>query len=439
LYLYRGLIFLQTRQPQQAFEPLKKALERDPGRVETYLALSYAYHSISDTVNGELYFRRAEEYEISSALGWLLRGFVLKDTPGDGAIESYNRAIALRPNFTPALEVRAFCRADRLLVAGNRAELDPMLKDYDTWVNFQPQASRAFAGRAVGWLKAAAYAATQKDLLEFSSQWIENSRADLEQALALKKDGDYNVKSIQGSFLRYINDLEGSADAFGLANQEYYHATNTDNPAILHQQAISLHALGDLQGALERVERALEIWPDNRFPVPLQRALLLAELGRLDEARAQCRTILHPEDRNAIWLFPTTLFMELLGDFDAASEAVQQFDALTGQGASMESEGQGRLKPALDYLMGRIDADALMQAAGTHPGLRCELAFFVALRELAKGHREAGMAALETCKETGVYIYVQYRFTQIFQACIRSEPAWPAWISDVDTLPSGPR
>ncbi|MBU0754881.1 MAG: protein kinase, partial [Planctomycetes bacterium] len=83
LHLYRGLILLFSSQPQLAFEPLRRALDLDPNHVEACYALSYAYHSVSDTVHGDQYFKRVEGREITTALGWLLRGYAMKDIPGD--------------------------------------------------------------------------------------------------------------------------------------------------------------------------------------------------------------------------------------------------------------------------------------------------------------------------------------------------------------------
>ena len=60
--------------------------------------------------------------------------------------------------------------------------------------------------------------------------------------------------------------------------------------------------------------------------------------------------------------------------------------------------------------------------------MRCEFAFYVGLRELSRGNRDAGLRALQTCIDTGVFIYGEYRLAQSLLERARTDPDWPRWV-----------
>ena len=117
LHLYRGLIPLMNVRPHEAVVHFEEAFERDPRSAEVCYALAQAYRGIADVARSEECFERAKGFEIGSALGWWLRGNAMSYMPGKGSIESYNRAIALSPDFTPPIEARATPRAPHAPIA----------------------------------------------------------------------------------------------------------------------------------------------------------------------------------------------------------------------------------------------------------------------------------------------------------------------------------
>ncbi len=82
----------------------------------------------------------------------------------------------------------------------------------------------------------------------------------------------------------------------------------------------------------------------------------------------------------------------------------------------------------LNYLDGRLDAQDLMAAAGHEPSRVCEASFIVALHELGRGRRQAGIRALQTCLDTHIFIYGEHRFAQVFMERIKADPSWPPWV-----------
>ena len=107
LHLCRGLIPLLDNQPQQSLAHLSLARKLDPDHMETRLALALAYNSSADFVNGQRMLNSVPLDEITTALGWQLRGLALSKSQRSDAIEAYNLAIEARPDFTPAIGARA--------------------------------------------------------------------------------------------------------------------------------------------------------------------------------------------------------------------------------------------------------------------------------------------------------------------------------------------
>ena len=436
-WLCEALIPLLNTQPQRAIEPLSQALAIRPNDVEACFALAWACYATGDEVEGRRYFGRANNAEIDTALAWLLRGHALGAIQAEGAIESYDRAIAIRSDFTPAIYARAHHRGNQLLVAGDRTQLGPMLEDFAALVILRPQSAHAYYGRAQGWYCAAAYGATQDDLRGRAGEWLENCKADLDRADALGNDGDIGALNRRGVYQRYVHDFAGSAATFARAMALDQSAAGNVHPGIVHHRAIALYALGDIQTALDEITPLCETIPAF-FPLPIHRAILLAELGRLDEARAVCANILERQPASVMEQVTAILVMELLQAPEQARDAAHRLvnDGLLER--LMSPAELRRMRGLSEFLVSGDCGDDLLATADDHPGTRCELTFFVALRALAKGDRDRAVAALDDCLDTGVVIFVEYRFAQAFAARMAADPRWPAWAPAAPQRPSSP-
>jgi len=104
-------------------------------------------------------------------------------------------------------------------------------------------------------------------------------------------------------------------------------------------------------------------------------------------------------------------------------------DGLAGRNGELtfDDGAQTTSGPALAYLSGETNAEQLLAAAGDVPGLRCEFAFLIALREFGRGNRETGIAALRTCVNTGIFRYLEHRLGQVMLKRAQADPTWPAW------------
>jgi len=430
LHLYRGLIPLLKNQPQQAAEPLIRALQKDPANHEAQLALALAHINSGDVFRGQKALDRAGERPIGTALGWLLHGLAKSKNQRDEAIESFNRATGLRRDFTPAISARSYYRGFRLQTEGDRDQLDLMLNDCDALVVFQPNSAQSYTDRARGWLSAAAFSATQDDALGANrNQWLANCRNDLEKALELRRDDESLPFVQQGVYLRYVGDYAGARRAFGRAIEIDLAVLGSCDPALIHKHAMVAYALGDLQKALDEIEPICASMP-TFFPLALQRALLLADLGRLDEARAACQDCIDRQIGFTNALFPAAAMMEMLGDPHAAAAAIERFSTRCAGEVVTEDAAHRRFEPAFEFLSGRCGAATLIDSAGGLPGPRCEYAFLIALRALGRGDRAEGLNALNVCLNSEIFRFLEHRFAQIMLERSKVEPRWPTWIAD---------
>ena len=166
---------------------------------------------------------------------------------------------------------------------------------------------------------------------------------------------------------------------------------------------------------------------------------MLAEVGRLDEAHRVCRDSLERHRTHANAIFLAVVMAEWVGEREAAAAAIAALAAL-GRGELTSEDGEGGTPgPAIEYLAGRLDAAGLLRAAGDVPGPRCEFTFLIALRELGRGNRAAGLAYLESCRDSHIFRFLEQHFAQILLHRAAQDPGWPRWLSaatEPTSLPS---
>lgn len=435
LHLYRGLIPMLSQQPAAAIKHFEEAARLEPENLCAWYAIARSKIDIGEFHTGQRLFEKEGERRPDTALGWFLRGYARSRHQPAEAIRCYDLAIEKEPSFAPAILERATYRGVRVVEAGVREDLGPMLNDVDAVVVFRPKASRAYAWRAWAWLAAASYAATQPDLQHRRDEWFGNCRLDIERAQTLGHANDPLVFSIEGAYHRCIGNFAASAQAYARAQQLHQVHWGNTNLAYAHASAVALHALGDLQGALDETEPASLAAPEF-YAIGLHHALLLAELGQIDAARAECRRCLETQRTHAPGLYMSAAVMELLGAADEAEAFIRSLGpddiAILTYEHLPQTEGSREDQPRnpheLEFLAARLTPTEFLEVAGTHPGHRCENTFLVAMRELGAGHRETGLALLRDCLNTQVFFYGEHRFAQVFLERAAADPQWPRWI-----------
>lgn len=427
LHLYRGLIPLLNAQPQRAVAELQDAYRRDSNSIEACYALSAAYYALGDSVNGDRYFQKNDNRAIQTALGWLLRGHALSRIQAPGAIEAFNQAVALRADFTPAIEARAYYRGYRLLTNGNKEDLQPMLNDFDAWVVFRPESARSYAARASGWMFASGYAMSQPDIRGNLSTWLENCRVDLQHAIDLSPTPSVSILTRQSVYFRLVGDFEEAARVLEQALDIDRKSSGGQHEGIVYHRSIALLALGRVQLALAEVEPACDSLPDF-VPLSIQRAILLAESGRLEDARASCRQSMDRQKHQATGLCLSAAVLCLLGRHAEAASTTAGIDVNLVSPTNPLMSGEGVTPATVAYLQMKIDADEFLRQASSTPAQRCNAHLTVAISEIGRGNRQSGREHLNACVDTGVFIFVEHRLAQALLARANSDPAWPRWI-----------
>ncbi len=429
LHLYRGLIPLLNEQPDLAIPHLQRVRQVDASDPYVGYALARAQIDKGDFYTGQRLWERESARTPETALGWFLRGYALSRHQESGAIDCYNEALKLQPDFVAAILERASYRGIRMVTEGLRDELTPMLNDLEAIVIFRPNSAMAYSARAWGWLAADAYARTQPDLRHYHDAWMENCRRDLEQAMKLAHRNDPKPYSVLGAFNRYMGDYQGSASAYGQATRIHQAVWGKPSLYYLHARAIGLHAVGEVETALEEIAPHCEVNPEF-YSLMLHKAILLAELGRIDEARQVCRQSLKSQRGHATGIFMSAAVMELLGDPKEAQAAVAALEARARESADVTSEylAEKATEAEIAFFTGRMDAAGLLASSGDNPGWRCEHAFEVAMREFSQGRREAGLSMLQAATDTGVVFYGEYRFSLVMLERAKADPLWPRWV-----------
>ena len=437
--LCRGLIPLLDGQQDEAIPFLEEALRQAPTDQAACYGLALAYSLNTDFVRAQLVMDGTADNEPETALAWLLRGQVLGRVQGGAVIDALSRAIQLRPDFTLALESRGFQRGNRLLNQGDRSQLQAMLDDTNALVILRPEEPSPYLHRARGWLSAAVYAGTQDDMPGQEALYLENCRKDLDQAAALEETASLTRTILEGAYWRRCGKLDQAEAQFAAALAIGRRGPAGQDAVLSFELATTRYALGEIQAAMELTDIPEESLL-SYYPMILLHSVLLAESGRLEEAREFCRSHLNALAGNATALFMAVAGLELLGERTAAAGAIETFVARQGERIVSEHASPEVIEPPLRYLEHKIDASALLASAADSPGNRCEFAFYVALRELGQGRREEGIAALKICLKTGVWHFGEYRFAQAFLRRAESLPDWPSWAAgEAAGTPDAPR
>lgn len=437
LYLCRGLVPLFNRQPQRAIEPLNKALQSEPDNVEICFALAYAYYAVGDTLEGDRHFSRGDIGSITTAMGWLLRGYACTEAHKPDALQCFTKALNLRSDLTSAISARARYRSDLLVVDGDGSQLTPLLEDYNAWVRLWPNSWRAYTARAGGLFFAVAYASTQPDMKNQAEQWFNNAVNDLDTAAALPDADPIHILTMQGTLERYTGDFAASAQSFAKAIELDFESSGNIHEGMVHHRVLALQAMGEIDTALKEITPAAQSLP-NFFILPVQQAILLAEQNRIGEAQSIIKDMLQRQ-----WVDPQAFLVvlavcELLNIPEqnwkpAYYKMTRSTKDLPANSSFNDNQnvlhGKILITPTIDYLQNRLTSDQLYESAASHPGTRCEYAFLIALHELKLGNRNAAKTALRTCMGTGVTSYIPYRLAQVFTARMDSDSEWPAWIN----------
>ena len=124
----------------------------------------------------------------------------------------------------------------------------------------------------------------QPDLRAQAELWLERAHGDLVRAREMIGKPAQGVVQRLAGYQMYRNDFRGLLQTIAELLPADPRAAVQTHPAMAYHRGIVLHALGEPAAALEQLAPLAELMP-TFFPGPLHQAVVLAELGQLDEAR----------------------------------------------------------------------------------------------------------------------------------------------------------
>lgn len=239
------------------------------------------------------------------------------------------------------------------------------------------------------------------------------------------------------------------------------------------QRSVRLTNVGCYTAALADLDAALAHDP-KRAEWLVDRAMLLAKLGRPDEAEPVFAQALKLEPKNehlrstlAIFRFGQGRFAEAerlyrgakSDDPNRAYTVIMAYLASARRGAADQAwlkknlgSAGGRWPAAiLRHLAGEIDRQALLDAAGDDSDLRnseqqCEAFFTLGELALARGDAATAKLELENCEHAGIVGFIEYGLAQLELLRLEPErakrtapPATDAAPANPETPPKGER
>ncbi len=124
-------------------------------------------------------------------------------------------------------------------------------------------------------------------------------------------------------------------------------------------------------------------------------------------------------------LYPQTI-LRLLGRKSEAEAACRKLGEPFLQ---MPAWMVGWYQQLLDYNLGLITEDRLLEAAGSSRRSQCEAHFFIGITRLADGDREGAASQFQQAVDTGVFQWLDWDYSRSYLARLKADRSWPPWIA----------
>ena len=190
---------------------------------------------------------------------------------------------------------------------------------------------------------------------------------------------------------------------------------------------------GDWQGALADLKVCASFEPENRFYAHVYPALVLVEMGRLDEARAHANAIASDDPENAQAVIWSAACLRLLGaGLEAERMLTERADRVDYAADLVEPQSEEWVRALYAHCIsgdGLAELETLAGAVESPWKLWGEARFHDAVLLLAQGLRQPAAEQFE-----GAYRSFdnEQRYTyhaRVICGRLQQDASWPAWIS----------
>ena len=438
LHLVHALAVVNTDDPSRAIIHLRKVLEEDPSDIRAWYLLSWAYWVNQDRTNARTAFEEAEQAgSPKTADAWFFPWSgcslsMIRRPP----IECYRQAIALRREqheFYP-LAVLHLARARNQLLYATRsidafAEAEASLRQlidqehYGAYPYYLLSIAHRLAAEVYSGSEGIRDGSLVKQHYEEALHWArrgqtlepKNDRPITAEAECLESMGQY-AEAIEARRGRAIV----VADSAVKRCEGYYYRWR------LH------YWTGNLEAALDDINTHNDCDPQSPFFAHFYPALVLAELGRMDEALAHARALAEDAPENAQAVLWSATCLRLLGRPEEARALLDERAEVIDFAVDLvtpQSEEWIRALYAYCQHGGPLTAlEELAEETDLPWRLWGEAYFHASALWLAEGDRAA---ALEGFQRAYRSFDSEQRYTYhaklIFNK-MREVTSWPAWI-----------
>ena len=311
-----GVIASQTGRHELSVQLIQLAIEQDENSPLYYSNLGLSLQALDRLEEALESYDRALAVRPQYAEALFNRGVTLqKLRRPDDAVESYDRAVAVRPDYAEAL-------CNRGVALQELGRFTDALESYDRALVLRPDFAEALCNRG----NALSAVKCLQDALE-----------SYEQALALRPDY-VEVLYNRGNVLKELKRLDDAVESYDRAI-----SVCADYAEALCNRGSALEELGRLEDALKSYDHAVAVRSD--FAEALSnRGNILRALGRFEEALESYDRALatHPEGAELLYNRGVTLqelqrFVDAVESYDRALAVRPHFaEALSNRGGALQ-------------------------------------------------------------------------------------------------------
>ncbi|MFQ5807185.1 MAG: protein kinase [Phycisphaerae bacterium] len=436
-HLVQALACLGTTDQAGAIRELRAVLESDPADLRAWYMLAWAQRRERQHARARATFEQAEQLgPPTTADAWFFRGLAIHFDEPLRAIESYRQAIALRARehgFYP-LAVLHLARARNQQLYTTRSlnafpEADASLRQLIEHEQYgaYPYYLLSITHR----LAAEIYSqdgGSQDDALvaEHFAEALEWARRGQE----VEPDNDRPITAeaeCLESMGRYAEAIEARTRAIAVAAKERALCEG------YHYRWRLYYWTGELEAALEDAAVHAGCDPHSRSYAHVYPALILAEMGRMDEALAHARALSDEAPENAQAILWSATCLRLLGrSGEAQTLLADRADVVDFAAERVPPQSEEWVRALYAYCRdggSRATLGALAEAVAAPRKLWGEADFHAAALALAEGDRTA---ALEGFLRAYRSFDSEERYTyhaKLIRTRMQQDPTWPSWIT----------
>ena len=434
-HLLQALSYLGRYEEREAVPHMQAILDEDSGDVEALYLLAYLHWRLEDREAYQITFDQAEQLGgPTSAEGWFFRGLAVHRDDPDIAIDSYRQACLIRAAdqaFFPQATLN-LARAHNQRMYATRS-IDS-LSEADLY--FRQLADQGHYGSAPYYFLSITHRLAGEIYRGSAGvRGDEQAGAHFDLALQWARDGQAHYPDSARPVTAEAECLEQLglfADALAARDRAVALArTDFMRCESLHYRWRLHYWLGHLDEALEDIEEHATCMPDSLHYAHIYPALVLAEMGRIDEALDHARGIPNgqpPDLQAVIW---SSSCLRLLGQGDEADQLLRahapELDSSNGSNATDEDTWRAALYA---LCMGKAtleNLDELAAQAEKPWARRGEADFHAAVRALSLGNQDEAIELLDRSYRSfdGALGYSFH--AKVILERIAIDPPWPDW------------